>query len=127
MIVDTSVIVAIILREDEADGLVTRIRSVGRARFSVAGYVKAALVLTGRGRQDDLDATLDHLGVTLEPLSVEQAKLARDAGHRFGKGRHCAGLNFGERFAYALAKATGEPLLFKGDDFVHTDLASAGA
>ena len=66
-------------------------------------------------------------GVTLEPVTVEQATLARDAGRRFGRGHHRAGLNFGNCFAYALAKATGEPLLFKGDDFGHTDIASAGA
>ena len=77
-------------------------------------------MLIRRNRDDALDRTLGLLGITLEPVSVEQATLPSDAGRRFGKGHHRAGLNFGECFAYALAKATGEPLLFKGDDFVHT-------
>lgn len=63
--------------------------------------------------------------IVIEPVTVEQAHIARQAFHDFGKGRHSAGLNFGDCFAYALAKLTGEPLLFKGNDFNKTDIVSA--
>lgn len=72
-----------------------------------------------------LDALHRRAEITIEPLSVEQAWLARQAFVDFGKGRHPAGLNSGDCFAYALAKATGEPLLFKGDDFTRTDVEPA--
>ncbi len=71
------------------------------------------------------DALLRRAGIVIEPVTVEQAHLARQAFHDFGKGRHAAGLNFGDCFAYALAKITGEPLLFKGNDFKKTDVVSA--
>jgi ribonuclease VapC len=71
------------------------------------------------------DALLRDIGVVIEPVTVEQAYLARQAFHDFGRGRHPAGLNFGDCFAYALAKTTGEPLLFRGDDFDKTDVLSA--
>jgi ribonuclease VapC len=64
-------------------------------------------------------------GIAIEPFTVEQAYIARQAFYDFGKGRHAAGLNSGDCFSYALAKPTGEPLLFKGDDFRKTDVASA--
>jgi ribonuclease VapC len=64
--------------------------------------------------------------LSIEAVTPEQAEMAREAWRRFGKGQHAAGLNFGDCFSYALAKATGEPLLFKGDDFVHTDITAAG-
>jgi ribonuclease VapC len=64
-------------------------------------------------------------GIVIEPFTVSQAHLARQAFHHFGKGRHPAGLNFGDCFAYALARHTGEPLLFKGNDFSKTDIVSA--
>jgi ribonuclease VapC len=71
------------------------------------------------------DALFRRVGIVIEPVTVEQAHLARQAFHDFGKGRHVAGLNFGDCFAYALAKITGEPLLFKGEAFKKTDILSA--
>jgi ribonuclease VapC len=70
----------------------------------------------------DLDHLLGRAGIELVPVDAEQGKLACSAFSRFGKGRHRAGLNYGDCFSYALAISTGEPLLFKGDDFVHTDI-----
>ena len=78
----------------------------------------------GRGSRA-LDALLRRANVTIEPVTEEQAHLAREAYAEFGKDRHRAGLNFGDCFAYALAKATGEPLLYKGNDFKKTDVAAA--
>ena len=75
------------------------------------------------GRQ--CDTFFRRAGIVIEPVTVEQAHLARQAFLDFGKGRHPAGLNFGDSFAYALAKVTGEPLLFKGEDFKKTDIPSA--
>ena len=71
------------------------------------------------------DAFLRRAGVVVEPVTIEQGDLARQAFLDFGKGRHKAGLNFGDCFAYALARATGEALLFKGDDFALTDIHRA--
>ena len=71
------------------------------------------------------DALLRRVGVVIEPVTVEQAQVARQAFHDFGKGRHAAGLNFGDCFAYALAKITDEPLLFKGEGFQNTDIRPA--
>jgi len=71
------------------------------------------------------DALVRRVGIVIEPVTVEQAYAARPAFHDFGKGRHPAALNFGDCFAYALAKVTGEPLLFKGEDFKKTDIVSA--
>ena len=83
-------------------------------------------MLTGRDRESELDSFIFKFNVTLEPVTIEQTKIAREAGRRYGKGHHRAALNFGDCFSYALAKATGEPLLFKGNDFGHTDVAIAG-
>ncbi len=97
--------------------------------MSAVNYVEAAIVIDGSrdpvasGRFDDLFRAAE---LTIEPVTQEQARIARDAYRDFGKGRgHRAALNFGDCFAYALAKVTGEPILFKGDDFAHTDLTSA--
>jgi ribonuclease VapC len=90
--------------------------------------VEAAIVVeaqthaSGRGQFDTL---IRRAGIVIEPCTEEQAYLARQAYTDFGKGRHSAGLNFGDCFAYALAKATAEPLLFKGEDFSKTDITAA--
>lgn len=86
------------------------------------------MVVEGRGgvaAGDELDAFLETSGIELTPVTVEHLAAARRAWRRFGKGNHPAGLNFGDCFAYALAETTGEPLLFKGDDFAQTDVAAA--
>ena len=96
--------------------------------LSAANLVEATLVVEarkGEGGRADLGLFLVEAGIEVQPVTAEQAAIACDAFRRFGKGRHPAGLNFGDVFAYALAKASGEPLLFKGGDFSGTDLPSA--
>ncbi len=92
------------------------------ASFLEAGITRDSQAGAAAGRQ--LDAFLRRAGIAIEAVTVEQAHLARQAYLDFGKGRHPAGFNFGDCFAYALAKSLGEPLLFKGRDFSQTDIAS---
>ena len=99
-----------------------------RCLINAANFLELSIVIEGQigpdaGRQCDI--FIRRAGIVIEPFTVEQAHLARQAFLDFGKGRHAAGLNFGDRFSYALAKVTGEPLLFKGDDFNKTDILSA--
>ena len=125
MIVDSSALLAIILDEPERDFLSTEILMSDAPRMSTASYVECALRLDGQlkfGQDAWLDAAISGLGIALEPLSEQHARLARRAFEMFGKGRHPAALNFGDCLSYALAKATGARLLYKGDDFVKTDL-----
>jgi len=93
--------------------------------MSVANFMEAAFVVEGRAGiagGHDLDLFLETASIELEPVTVEHARAARRTWRRFGKGNHPAGLNFGDCFAYALAEITGEPLLYKGDDFAITDV-----
>ena len=93
--------------------------------MSVAGYLEAAIVVEARGGEiagHELDVLLEKGQIELVEVTREQAMAARRAWRRFGKGRHQAALNFGDCFAYALSKVTGEPLLFKGGEFTHTDI-----
>lgn len=128
MIVDTSVIVAILGKEPEIQEFAEALEEASVRRLSVASYFEAAIVLDSR-RLPALSRRLDDFiresSIILEPVTVEQARLAREAYRDFGKGRHKAGLNFGDCFAYALAKDKREPLLFKGDDFRRTDVEVA--
>ena len=128
MIVDTSVIIAILRDEPEARALAVALDAADVCRISAASYVEAG-ILADANRDVLLTSQLDSLLVrsliTIEPVTVEQAWIARAAYGAFGKGRHRAGLNFGDCFAYALAKEKGEPLLFKGDDFRKTDVEVA--
>ena len=129
MIVDASAIVAILRGEAEAALFTRTIQEAAACRISAATYLEAAIVIDGIG-DPDLSREFDELVRTahLEIVAVteEQARLARQAYRVYGKGSgHRAQLNFGDCFAYALAKATGEALLFKGADFAGTDLASA--
>lgn len=128
MIVDTSTIIAILRDEVESPNLARALRRAQIRRISAANYVEAAVVTDGN-RNPVLSRRFDDLlrdgGIAIEPVTVEQALIAREAYRDFGKGRHRAGLNFGDCFAYALAKAVNEPLLFKGDDFRHTDIEPA--
>lgn len=126
MVVDTSAIVAILLAEPEAAQFKAAVGG-GKAVISAASYVELAMVTLGRnivGRLE-LDTFLSNGRINIVPVSVTQAHLAADAFTRFGKGRHPAGLNYGDCFAYALAKERGEPLLFKGCDFARTDIELA--
>jgi ribonuclease VapC len=129
MIVDTSALIVILRDEAEAKAFATAIADADRRRLSAANYLEAAIVIDGSRnpiasrRFDDL---LREAEIVIEPVTEQQAKVAREAYRDFGRGSgHPAGLNFGDCFAYALAKTSREPLLFKGDDFVHTGIARA--
>ena len=128
MILDTSALAAIFFGEADAPLYAKLIHGADRCLMSAANFVELCMVIEGQigpdaGRQ--CDAFFRRAGIVIEPVTVEQAHLARQAFLDFGKGRHAAGLNFGDCFAYALAKSTGEPLLFKGVDFTKTDITSA--
>ena len=127
MIVDTSALLAVLFREDEAQRFEALI-AASSCRMSVANVLEAALVVEGRGgRQagDALDEFLAVAEIAATPISTDQLEVARNAWRRYGKGNHPAALNFGDCFAYALARAENEPLLFKGNDFAQTDIAAA--
>lgn len=128
MIIDTSAIIAVLFNEDDAELYANLISQSDRRRMSAATFVETAIVVetqtkTNGGRQ--FDAFLRQADIAIEPVTEEHAHIARQAFIDFGKGRHPAGLNYGDCFSYALAKATGEPLLFKGKDFSKTDLVAA--
>jgi ribonuclease VapC len=129
MIVDTSAIIAILKNEPDARELSQALISADTASLSAASYVETAMVVDGRGdpvASHQLDNLLTRVGVQIIPFDEEQARIARSAFRDFGRGSgHPAKLNFGDCFSYALASATGQPLLFKGDDFVHTDITPA--
>ena len=130
MIVDTSALVAVLKEEPEAERLGRELTASGEPkRMSAASYLEAAIVIDAN-RNPLLSRRLDDLivqtEIVVEPVDREQAEIARAAYRDFGKGSgHPAGLNFGDCFAYALARARREPLLFKGDDFSQTDVAVA--
>jgi ribonuclease VapC len=128
MIIDTSAIVAILFDEDDAEIYAKAISEADSCRISAATFVETAIVVEAQTRNNggrQLDAFIRRAGITIEPVTEEQAHIARQAFTDFGKGRHPAGLNYGDCFSYALSKATGEPLLFKGKDFAKTDLSAA--
>ena len=128
MIVDSSVVVAILGNEPEAPFLEAALANAPTRRISAANYVEASVVVDRR-RDPVFSRKLDELirdaQIIVDPVTTQQAYLARDAYRDFGKGRHRAGLNFGDCFAYALAKDKSEPLLFKGDVFRKTDVEVA--
>lgn len=128
MILDTSALAAIFFGEAEGKHFIQLIQSADIRRMSAANFVELSIVIEKQlgaeaGRQ--LDMFLRRAEIEIESVTLEQAHLARQAFLDFGKGRHPAQLNFGDCFAYALAKATGEPLLFKGTDFSKTDVRNA--
>jgi ribonuclease VapC len=126
MVLDTSALLAILFDEPERRAFTQAIEAAARRLLSVANFVEASLILESRYGAEGvraLDRLLATAGVELVPVDLAQAQGAREAFRAFGKGRHRAGLNFGDCFAYALAKSVGEPLLFKGHDFERTDLA----
>jgi ribonuclease VapC len=128
MIVDSSTIIAVLRDEPDAGAIVDALRRAPIRRVSAVTYVEAAVV-TDNNRNPVLSRRFDDLirdaQMLVETVTVRQAEIARQAYRDFGKGRHKAGLNFGDCFAYALAKEMGEPLLFKGNDFRHTDVEVA--
>jgi ribonuclease VapC len=128
MVIDTSAIVAILLLEPDRGYYFSKILKADHRQVSAVSYVEAGMVLSGRLGQDPkaaLDEMLIEMDIEIVPVSTAQAVLALEAFQKYGKGRHPAGLNFGDCFSYALAKSSSEPLLFKGGDFAHTDITSA--
>ena len=128
MVIDTSAIVAIFLDEPDAPAYGERIVDDPVRLVSAATLVEAAMVIEshfGDAGGAELDLWLHRTGAEIVAVSAEHADQARRAWRRYGKGRHPAGLNYGDCFSYALAKLTGEPLLFKGDDFSKTDISPA--
>ena len=129
MILDTSAIVAILRDEPEAKSCAEAMEAAKSLGVSAVNFLEAAAVIDSSRnpiasrRFDDFFRVAE---INIEPVTEAQARIAREAYRDFGKGSgHAAGLNFGDCFAYALAKATGEPLLFKGNDFVRTDILPA--
>src|SRR5262245_33815137 len=126
MVVDTSALVALLQREPERRAFIEAIEAADARLMSVATFVEISIVIEARHGAEglrDLDHFISHAGIELVAVDAEHGRLARGAFSLFGKGRHRAGLNYGDCFSYALAMLTGQPLLFKGDDFVHTDVA----
>jgi ribonuclease VapC len=128
MVIDSSALIAVLRREPEEQEFRNAIKLASSRLLSASTRVETGIValgLAGEVGLEQVDALLETLRVETVPLSADHARLAIDAFRHFGKGRHPAGLNFGDCFSYALAKATGEPLLFKGDDFAQTDIKRA--
>lgn len=127
MVIDTSALVAMLSDEPEAERLEAAVEADAVLLMSTASYLETAIVIESRfgepgGRE--LDLWLHRAAVDLVAVHAEQAHAARVAYRQYGKGRHPAGLNYGDCFAYALAKISGEPLLFKGDGFPKTDVVA---
>lgn len=125
MTLDTSALLAVLQDEPERLEFVSWIEQAPHRIISAVSVLEASMVIEGRRGDDagsDLDLFLQRASVEIVPFEAEQLALARTAFRRFGKGRHRAGLNFGDCAAYALAQWSGEPLLFKGTDFSHTDV-----
>lgn len=129
IVVDTSALIAIFRQEPEAELFLRTIVDAEERHFSALSLLEASMVMSGRGSEtkvfEPLDEFLTEAGIRIAPFDTEQAQIARAAFLRFGKGRHKAGLNLGDCAAYALAKSRNASLLFKGEDFSHTDIAAA--
>lgn len=128
MIVDTSALLAVLNREPDAEPYEAAILTVSSCRMSVANVLEASIVVESRGGAEaghELDAFLKRSGIEPALITSEHLAVARQAWRRLGKGNHPAALKFGDCFAYALAKTTGELLLYKGEDFSRTDIPAA--
>jgi ribonuclease VapC len=129
VIIDASALLAILREEPEAPACAEAIEQADVLRVSAANFLEASIVIDA-SRDPVASRRFDELikrsAMIIEPVTAEQARIGREAYRDFGRGSgHGARLNFGDCFAYALAKTTGEPLLFKGDDFRHTDVRAA--
>src|SRR5579863_585680 len=125
MVIDTSALAAIFFHEPEREAFRNAIVAASSRLISAATVLEAGMVIEGRrggGAGREFDLFLVRAQIKIVPIDAELADLARSAWRKYGKGRHPAGLNFGDCFSYALAKATGEPLLAKGTDFAMTDV-----
>jgi ribonuclease VapC len=125
MIVDTSALLAVLFGEKDAETYARAISEAEVCRISATSFVEVSIIVesqTGDAGSRQWDSFFRTAGLSIEPVTEEQAHAARQAWSDFGKGRHPAGLNFGDCFSYALAKVSGEPLLFKGADFRKTGI-----
>jgi ribonuclease VapC len=125
MVLDTSALLALLLDEPEAEAFRAAVDEDERRFMSAATLLESAIVIEakkGEAGGRELDLLLHRAEIAIVPVDAEHVAEARRAWRRFGRGRHAAGLNFGDVFAYALARVSGEPLLFKGDDFAKTDI-----
>ena len=128
MVIDSSALLATLREEPERRKFNEAIEMADSRRMSAVTFVESSMVVESRFGAEgvrDLDRLIERAEVEIVPVDVQQARTAREAFARFGKGRHAAGLNFGDCFSYALARVLGEPLLFKGEDFGRTDLVPA--
>jgi ribonuclease VapC len=125
MIVDSSAVLAVFFAEPEAAEIAALLAAPGPKRISAVNWLECAIKLDNAAPAAalELDAFLEEAGIVVAPATSAQARAARLAYRRFGRGRHPARLNLGDCFAYALARETGEPLLAKGEDFPATDIA----
>jgi ribonuclease VapC len=125
MVLDTSALLALLLDEPEAEEFRGAVEEDTTRLVSAATLLETALVIEARKGEPggrELDLLIHKAGIVVVAVDAEHVSEARRAYRRFGRGHHAAGLNFGDVFAYALARASGEPLLFKGDDFARTDI-----
>ncbi|PDT45220.1 VapC toxin family PIN domain ribonuclease [Sinorhizobium fredii] len=128
MVIDTSAVVAIAFNEPEAETYEEKVVDAPRRFMSAATVLELAIVIEarlGEAGAAELDLWLYKAGVEIVAVDAEQIAVARRAWRSYGKGRHPAGLNYGDCFSYALAKSRSEPLLYKGDDFSRTDIEAA--
>lgn len=128
MVLDTSAVIAVLQSESDADRLIATIEGAEELTMSAASVLEASIVLFtryGDFGDRELDLFLHRLSVRVVSVTPEHLEMARSGLRRFGKGRHAAGLNYGDCFSYALAVSRGEPLLFTGEDFSKTDVLVA--
>ena len=125
MVIDSSAIIAILCDEPERYNFNRKIEADSRRLISTASVLETSIVLENRYGEEayrELDFFLLKAAIEIRPFDAEQLEIARRAYRQYGKGRHPASLNYGDCFSYALAKQTGEPLLYKGNDFSQTDI-----
>jgi ribonuclease VapC len=126
MVIDSSAILAILFAEPDAKRYSDAIAEAATRLISAANLLEAGIFIDNQvNPAAGSDRLVEQAEIVTVPVAAAQVAIARQADLDYGKGNHPAGLNFGDCFAYALVKATGEPLLFKGDDFSRTDLKSA--
>ena len=129
MIIDSSSLIAILKREPAWEALSEALDASNSSKMSAASFLEASIVVDGWRNpvlSREWDDLVERFSIHIEPVTAEQARIARQAYRDYGKGSgHPANLNFGDCFSYALARDKREPILYKGDDFVHTDLRSA--